>query len=288
MAQKNRTQLNDAADSITAQITALFADNSSGAITEEALRTVSAAQVALAKDLADSAANLLQESPTFLPPVVGWLNSPPGSPVTNSPYLTGQTPSGAWAGHGSAIAIWSGSAWSYTACTAGQLVPVQGTEYMVRIESSRQVRVHFERRHQRRVNDTIEVTHTSVEDITGLFHTIEAGRSYILEADIVFSCSTVMTGLVLTIGGANAEITGVMRIAGAVPEDDYFDAFAEEITGPNVIAHSTRYTAHIRAVITEVSSDTLLTLQAARSNTSGTIYLHKGSAMRITDTTTAG
>lgn len=45
----------------------------------------------------------------------GALNTPPGSPADGAVYLTGDTPTGTWAGHGGQFATWSasGSSWSY-------------------------------------------------------------------------------------------------------------------------------------------------------------------------------
>lgn len=287
MAQKNRTQLNDAADSITAQINALYADNTSGAITEEALRTVSGAMVALAKDLSDSAANLLNESPTFLPPVVAWLNNPPGSPVLNGRYLTGQTPYGDWAGHGSAIAVWTGAAWSYTACTVGQLVPVTGQEYVVRIDATKQVQLYFDRRVQRRVPSTVEVINTDLEGIPYMEQNLTAGRTYLVEATLIVSCTTVMTGLDLDIFGPNAQVTSCFHFPDNLPDRNAQD-FGAVATLNNAPTHSHRYLVRLTAVVTTVTETGFLGLRAARTNTTSPWYIHTGSELVITDTTTQG
>ena len=42
------------------------------------------------------------------------LSTPPGSPATGARYIVGTAPTGAWAGHEDDVALWSGSAWSFS------------------------------------------------------------------------------------------------------------------------------------------------------------------------------
>ena len=42
-------------------------------------------------------------------------NNPPASPETGDTYLVGSTPTGDWVGHAGELAVWSGSAWSFSA-----------------------------------------------------------------------------------------------------------------------------------------------------------------------------
>lgn len=52
------------------------------------------------------------------------LSTPPGSPATNDRYIVGPSPTGAWAGKANQIAVWNGSAWSFTVPSDGNLVIV--------------------------------------------------------------------------------------------------------------------------------------------------------------------
>ena len=56
------------------------------------------------------------------PPVASQRNSPPDIPGEGGRYLIGPSPTGAWIGHASEIAEWSGAAWDYTPPAAGMVV----------------------------------------------------------------------------------------------------------------------------------------------------------------------
>lgn len=62
-----------------------------------------------------------------LDPVISRTNTPPGGPATGDRYLIATAPTGAWVGHASQIAEWSGAAWGYTSGTLNDYVYVTNT-----------------------------------------------------------------------------------------------------------------------------------------------------------------
>lgn len=55
----------------------------------------------------------------------GGLVSAPSGPNTKDRYIVGDSPSGAWTGHGNELAEWNGSAWVFTTPTTGFTVHVE-------------------------------------------------------------------------------------------------------------------------------------------------------------------
>ena len=49
------------------------------------------------------------------------LATPPGSPVSGDTYIVAGSPTGAWVGHATHVAIWSGSAWVFATPRTGWL-----------------------------------------------------------------------------------------------------------------------------------------------------------------------
>lgn len=41
------------------------------------------------------------------------LTAPPGTPAAGDTYIIAASPTGAWAGHATEVAVWSGSAWVF-------------------------------------------------------------------------------------------------------------------------------------------------------------------------------
>ena len=56
------------------------------------------------------------------------LNTPPVSPATSATYIVGNSPTGAWAGHASKVAVWSGTAWVFGTPRTGWLAYIEDEE----------------------------------------------------------------------------------------------------------------------------------------------------------------
>lgn len=54
------------------------------------------------------------------------LSAPPGSPSSGDRYVVAASPTGAWAGHAKAIAVYSGGAWTFITPTKGTTTNVEG------------------------------------------------------------------------------------------------------------------------------------------------------------------
>lgn len=67
-------------------------------------------------------------------PVKGWQNTPPGSPFIGDKYIVNTTPTGAWVGHETEIAIWSGEAWVFVAPEAALQVQFRRGSLQVILE----------------------------------------------------------------------------------------------------------------------------------------------------------
>lgn len=72
-------------------------------------------------DVLDQVSKALMYVPTGRAdiPVSGWQAAPPGSPVQWATYVVAASPTGAWAGQATKIAMWTGSAWVFFAPVNG-------------------------------------------------------------------------------------------------------------------------------------------------------------------------
>lgn len=53
------------------------------------------------------------------------LATPPGSPTAGDTYIVAASPTGAWAGHATEIAIWDGAAWIFYTPRTGWLAYIE-------------------------------------------------------------------------------------------------------------------------------------------------------------------
>lgn len=60
------------------------------------------------------------------------LATPPTSPVSGQAWLVAAAPTGAWAGHAGAIALWSEGGWRFVAPIEGMRVVARGTGLVLR------------------------------------------------------------------------------------------------------------------------------------------------------------
>lgn len=63
-------------------------------------------------------------------------NAPPASPAAGQCWIVGNSPTGAWAGHGGAVATWSEGGWRFIAPLPGMLVWLIDEQLWARREAS--------------------------------------------------------------------------------------------------------------------------------------------------------
>lgn len=84
----------------------------------------------------------------FVPPhsVLGVnVTNPPGSPSIGDAYMTSPAPTGAWAGHGEEIAVYTTRGWVFVEPKLGMLIYVaDGTERWVYLDSEGDIRLRFD------------------------------------------------------------------------------------------------------------------------------------------------
>lgn len=64
------------------------------------------------------------------------LATPPGSPAAGDTYIVAASPTGAWVGHATHIAIWSGSAWVFGTPRTGWMAYIEDEDKVSMFRSS--------------------------------------------------------------------------------------------------------------------------------------------------------
>ena len=283
--KKTRIQLSADVSGLVAQAATLLPDNIIGDITPADVRAVITSLANVAQDLADSASLLILEPSGYHRAVSSYTNAPPASPADGDRHLVGTAPTGAWAGHALSIAQWGDGQWNYTTTVQGDIIPTTAGLLYQRSGSNASA-VRYERSTVRRMVVAQEVDTPTMEAVEALTWGIPSGRRMAMEATLIYEASTVFTGLKLALDGdvtSNITIhTELLDNAGSL-KDIFTDALGVEAAATSVPTHSRRFMAYIHAVVEPNATNGVLTLYAGRGGSSGTITLHPGSNVIISE-----